>query len=883
MAEKTTYPKDYDHIALENKWRQEWDRLGVFKWDPTAPREKTYVVDTPPPTVSGSLHVGHAYSYSQTDVLVRYHRMTGKNIFYPMGWDDNGLPTERRAQNVFNIRCEPHLPYDPEWKPKRDDNKDPKKPKEQIPISRQNFIEACEIITSEDEKAFENVWRKLGLSVDWSLIYTTIGDHCRRISQLSFLDLVDKGLVYNAESVTMWDVDFRTAVSQAEIEDREKEGAFHDLLFAVEGGGEFLISTTRPELLPACIAVAAHPDDLRYKHLFGARAITPLFKAPVPIVPSEHADPEKGSGILMICTFGDLADVEWWKKSGLPSRQVLGMDGKFLKISFGDGVFESLSPANAQAAYDQIAGLPVKAARKKIVEMLCQDGTAPNGHDPAMKGDPKPLIHAVRFYEKGNQPLEIITTRQWFIKILEFKEQLLKQGEKINWHPHYMRSRFDHWVAGLNQEWCISRQRYFGVPLPVWYTLTPSGQTDYSRPIFPTPGMTPIDPSIDVPPGFNAEQRDVPGGFTGEGDVMDTWATSALTPQISSHWNIDPDRHQRLFPADLRPQAHDIIRTWAFYTIAKAWHHHQEVPWRNAAISGFILDPDRKKMSKSKGNVTTPEDLLNEHSSDVFRYWAARGRLGSDSTFDNTLFKIGRKLVIKLFNASKFVLTQLDDADPNMNFSLSHVATECDRSWIYMLGKTAAAAAEAFENYDYTSALQQTEETFWTFCDHYMEMVKAKAYLYGATPDSISALTTLNWSLKTFLRLFAPFMPFITEEIWSWRYNAESISVHKAPWPSLTEIACTPKPENETSFSCAVEIISKVRGYKTTHQVSQKRPIAHLEIFGAAVDIDAARLLLAQIVDAGAVENEPIFNHDKSGIPEGERFRIQLELGDYKE
>jgi valyl-tRNA synthetase len=880
MTDKESkYPKKYKHFDVESKWRKEWDRMGIYQWDPNVPRERTYVIDTPPPTVSGSLHVGHAYSYAQTDVIVRYHRMRGKNIFYPMGWDDNGLPTERRAQNVFNIRCEAHLPYDPNWKPDRK-----QKSKDIEAVSRQNFIEACEIITQEDEKAFENTWRKLGLSVDWSLIYTTIGDHCRRISQLSFLDLVERGLIYNTESITMWDVDFKTAVSQAEVEDREIPGAYHDLRFGFEDGGEFIISTTRPELLAACIAVAAHPNDDRYEKYFGKKAITPLFKVPVPIVPSEHADPQKGSGILMICTFGDLADVEWWRQSGLPIRQMIGMDGKILKMKFGPDGIESLDPQAAQTAYDQIVNLSIKAAKKKIVELLLQDGSALYGKGAAMKGEPQVVNHTVRFFEKGYNPLEFIPTRQWFIKILEHKQELLAQGAKIKWHPAHMQSRYDHWVMGLNQEWCISRQRYFGVPLPVWYPVLDIGQPDYSRPIFPGKENLPVDPEIDVPPGYSPGQRDIPGGFMGEEDVMDTWATSSLTPQIASHWGIDEPRHKKLFPMDLRPQAHDIIRTWAFYTIVKAWMHEKEIPWKHAAISGFILDPDRKKMSKSKGNVVTPEDLLNEHSSDVFRYWASRGRLGVDSAFDETPFKIGRKLVIKIFNASKFVLTQLDGAKtPLEDFSLTHVGTECDRAWIAILKKTMETVDAAFEDYDYTMALQQIEDTFWYFCDNYLEMIKVKAYEGGETPGSRSALVALNWSLKTFLRLFAPFMPFITEEIWSWRYAHESASIHKASWPAKEEIAMVEAPAHEESFAATVEAISRVRGFKTENQVSQKRPVAALEIRGTQANLDMIRPMISYIVDSANAETSPVLTVDDTIKAEEGRFRVTLELGEYKE
>ncbi|MDY0296044.1 MAG: valine--tRNA ligase [Acidobacteriota bacterium] len=870
--ELKTYPQKYSHEEVETRWRRAWDESGIFRWRPDSPREDTYIVDTPPPTVSGSLHVGHAYSYAQTDMIVRFQRMLGKNIFYPMGWDDNGLPTERRAQNVFNIRCDPHKPYDPQWKPGRDR-------KETEWVSRRNFIEACETITREDEQAFETMWRKLGLSVDWDQVYTTIGSHCRRISQYSFLDLVEKGRVVHQESVTMWDVDFRTAVSQAEVEDREVNGAFHDLRFCVQDGESFIISTTRPELLPACIAVAAHPHDSRYSHLFGRTALTPLFHAPVPIVASTHADPEKGSGILMICTFGDFADVEWWRESGLPSRQVIGMDGRLLAVDFAAAPFASRDPRAANQAYAQLAGLSIKAARARILELLAREGSAADG-GAGLSGAPRPVTHTVRFYEKGDRPLEFIPTRQWFIRILDIKAELLAQGARIHWHPAYMRARYDHWVEGLNQEWCISRQRYFGVPIPVWYAVDDSGRIDYSQPLFPDSGQLPVDPLIDAPPGFSESQRNQAGGFAGEEDVMDTWNTSSLTPQISSHWGIDAQRHARLFPADLRPQAHDIIRTWAFYTIAKAWMHHQEIPWKHAAISGFILDPDRKKMSKSKGNVMTPESLLDAQSADVFRYWAARGRLGVDSAFDETLFKIGRKLVIKLFNASKFVLTQLDEADAaGAEYDLSMVCSEPDRGWIRILRETIDTAGRALENYDYTSALAAVEDTFWNFCDNYLELVKVKAYDAASTAESRSALATLEWSLRVFLRLFAPFLPYISEEIWSWRYGSEG-SIHIAAWPGKAETESVAAPAHDRAFAAAVEVISAVRGHKTRNQTSLRTPVVAWTIRGAREDLEMLESMMPCIMDVAVADAAPEMLALETA-PEGEsRFQIEVQLGE---
>jgi valyl-tRNA synthetase len=871
-------PQKYNHLEVERTWRHRWEEWGIYRWDPDLPREQTFVVDTPPPTVSGSLHVGHVFSYTHQDLIVRYQRMIGKNIAYPMGWDDNGLPTERRVQNYLGIRCNPHLPYDPEWKPDFDGGKR----KEIEEVSRRNFIDACAIVTAEDEKAFEHLWRRLGLSIDWTEPYATIDDHCRRISQLSFLDLAQRGLVYQVEAPTMWDVDFKTAVAQAEVEDRPQHGTFYDVRFGIEGDGELLIATTRPELLPACIAVVAHPDDERYQPLFGKLAITPLFGARVPILAAEHADPEKGTGILMVCTFGDVMDVEWWKESGLPVKQILGRDGRLLPITFGEAPFESVDPARAQQAYDEIVGLNAKQAKNKTAELLARPGSFPRGNQAALVGDPQPVEQIVKFFEKGDRPLEFVPTRQWFIRTLEHKQELLDQGDKIQWHPAHMKTRYQHWVEGLNQDWCISRQRYFGVPFPVWYPVTAAGEPDFSQPIFALADSLPVDPAIDAAPGFDESQRDQPGGFTADPDVMDTWATSSLTPQIQSHWGIDPERHARLFPMDLRPQAHDIIRTWAFSTIVKAWMHEGAVPWHHIVLSGFILDPDRKKMSKSKGNVVTPEDIIDDYSADAVRYWAARARLGTDTAYDPGVFKVGKRLVTKVFNASRFVLMQVDRAVGEGELpGPEHIREKLDLALVNRLRTVIEQASDALATFDYAAALQVVEESFWTFCDHYLELVKLRSYSDHDTPERRSAIATLRWALDAYLRLLAPFLPYVTEEVWSWRFAGEGArrSVHTSPWPSLDEV---PRPKVFGSFDAAVEVLTKIRGTKTTAQKSLRWPVARLDIVGPQEHRDALAAVLEDVLRAGNVEAA---NATVSGgaAPEGERFAITVELAEAME
>jgi valyl-tRNA synthetase len=869
-----TIPDKYDHKSAEQRWIKAWSEANAYKWDPSRPREETFVVDTPPPTVSGSLHLGHVFSYTQTDVLVRYNRMRGKNISYPMGWDDNGLPTERRVQNVYSIQCNPKLPYNSTWTPQK---ADPNSKEKAIvaEVSRQNFVEACEQLTKEDEVAFEDTFKHLGLSVDWERTYSTIGKQCRHISQLSFLDLVDKNQVYNVEAPTMWDVDFKSAVAQAEVEDREIPGAFHDIEFAVEGGGGFVISTTRPELLPACVAVVAHPDDERYKGLFGKYAITPLFKARVPILPAGHADPEKGSGILMVCTFGDAHDVEWWKTSGLAAKPIISLKGTLREVEYGVAPFDSLDVALAQQSYSALVGLDIRKAKKKIAEMLAQPGTGTDGVCAALKGEPRTISHAVKFYEKGERPLEFVTTRQWFVKTMTHKEALIGQGRKIRWTPEHMRYRYENWVEGLNTDWCISRQRFFGIPFPVWYSVDKNGEIEYGKPIFASRESLPVDPYVDVPVGFTEAQRNQPGGFAGDPDVMDTWATSSLTPQIQSHWLLNPAQHKKLFPADVRPQAHEIIRTWAFSTIVKAWMHENEIPWRNIAISGWVLDPERKKMSKSKGNVITPQHLFEEYSSDAVRYWAARARLGSDTATDPAVFKIGSKLMVKLFNASRFVLLQLTDPVPGID-KITHAM---DRAIVSSVSQVVRSATKAFDEYDYAQALQITEELFWHFCDHYVEFVKGRSYSETDSVGRDSAHATLYWCLKTFVRLFAPFMPYITEEIWSWKFAGvgKDSFVHLTNWPEEREVAGI--EGNPAAFQAAVEVVSVIRATKTMAQKGQRTGVTSLEIKALESDLKLLSTVLDDVVRAGSVVDngtrlEPVIS------TEGGRFAVQVVLAE---
>lgn len=818
-------PKHFDAAQAEKRWGEIWERSGIYHYDASRPRDETFVIDTPPPTASGSLHPGHVFSYTHTDILARYQRMNGRNVFYPIGWDDNGLPTERRVQIYYHIRCDPTAPHDPDLALVEANAKARKKPPRKV--SRPDFIAACEEVTKQDETTFRDLWMRLGLSFDWREEYQTIDARCRRISQFSFLDLFEKGHVYTNHAPTMWDVDFQCAIAQAELEDRTIGGAYHDIEFGVEGGGEFVISTTRPELLAACVGVTAHPDDARYKALFGRRAITPLFGATVPIFPSEKADPEKGTGILMVCTFGDATDVEWWREEQLALRQLVGRDGRLADADWGGPDFESVDPERARRFYGEIAGKSVTQARRGIVELLRQPEGSATGSGPPLRGEPRPIEHVVKFYEKGERPLEYVPTRQWFVRLLPHKEALLRKGAELAWHPAHMHKRYEDWTENLAQDWCISRQRYFGVPIPVWFPLDAEGERDYSAPILPSADRLPIDPTVDVPPGYEEAQRGLPGGFDAEADIFDTWFTSSLTPQISSHWSLDAARHPALFPADLRPQGHDIIRTWAFYTIAKAMLHEDVVPWRHVALSGWVLDPDRKKMSKSKGTVVTPLPLLDQYSADGVRYWAGSARLGVDTAIDEKVFKVGKRLVTKLFNAGKFVLSQTGVVHP--------ISAEIDRAFAAKLQDLVERSTRSFEDFNHAQVLQEAEGFFWSrFTDAYIELSKVRARDDDPAAEAArgSAVATLRLGLDVLLRLLAPFVPYIAEEVWSWCFAEErgEPSIHRAPWPSAVDFAGIAPPEDAESFDLAVACWGAINKAKSDASVSMGREVERLSI-----------------------------------------------------
>jgi valyl-tRNA synthetase len=817
--------------GVEARFVDTWEHAGTYRFDQTATRERVFSIDTPPPTVSGSLHVGHVFSYTHTDCIARYQRMIGKSVFYPMGWDDNGLPTERRVQNYFSVRCDPSLPYDPNFTPPAEPGKD------QIAISRKNFVELCEQLTVEDEKAFEELWRRLGISVDWNHTYQTIDSNARATSQRAFLRNLSRGEAYQSEAPTLWDVTFKTAVAQAELEDRERPGAYHRIGFTRSDNGEkVFIETTRPELLAACVALVANPDDERYQPLFGKTVRTPIFDVEVPVVAHHLADIEKGSGIAMICTFGDMTDVIWWRELQLATRPIIGWDGRIIATTP-----EWITSEAGKSAYEQIASTTAHTAKEKMAEMLTASGD--------LVGEIRPITHPVKFFEKGDKPLEIVTTRQWYIRNggrdQKLRDELLARGKELNWHPDHMGVRYNNWVEGLNGDWLISRQRFFGVPVPLWYGVDSEGNPDYENIMVPSESDLPIDPAAEAPNGFDEDMRGKPNGFIGDPDVMDTWATSSLTPQIAGGWERDGDLWNRVWPFNLRPQAHEIIRTWLFSTVVRAHLEHGSLPFTDASISGWILDPDRKKMSKSKGNVVTPLGLLDEHGSDAVRYWAASGRPGTDTAFDVGQMKIGRRLAIKILNASKFSLS----LGAFLPTDTKVITEPLDQSMLNGLAEVVTQATKAFEEFNYTKAMEVAEQFFWPFCDDYVELVKDRVYGAQGEAAAQSAKAALGIATQTFLKLFAPFLPFVTDEVWSWWQEG---SVHNSVWPKSSDVsvAGAPKDVNE-SVSL---VLSHIRKVKSDAQVSMKAEISLAEITAPAADIALVKQAETDVLTAGRIQ-----------------------------
>lgn len=867
--------------GLEATWGERWESEGTYAFDRSAERHEVFSIDTPPPTVSGSLHVGHVFSYTHTDTVARYQRMRGKSVFYPMGWDDNGLPTERRVQNYFGVRCDPTLPYDPDFEPEQAGGEGKSiKARDQKPISRRNFVELCERLTVEDEAQFEALWRHLGLSVDWKQNYQTIGVKARKVAQAAFLRNLARGEAYQAAAPGLWDVTFQTAVAQAELESREYPGFYHRLAFHVvdpeaaasakaagapveegpAGTADICIETTRPELLPACVALIAHPDDERFKPLFGTTVASPVFGVEVPVLPHPEAEMDKGAGIAMCCTFGDTTDIDWWRDLQLPLRAVLRKDGRL-----ETEVPEWITSEKGRGVYAEMAGKTTFSAREVLVGELAASGE--------MRGEPTKTLRQTNFFEKGDKPLEIVASRQWYIRNggrewtnptsgKDLNAELLERGTELEFHPDFMRVRYENWVKGLNNDWLVSRQRFFGVPFPLWYKVDAEGQPDYDAIITPEESALPVDPSSDPAPGYTEDQRGVPGGFVGELDIMDTWATSSLSPQLVSGWLTDEDLFSRVYPMDLRPQGQDIIRTWLFSSVVRADLEFGALPWKHAGISGWILDSDHKKMSKSKGNVVTPMGLLEKYGSDAVRYWAASARLGLDPAFEETQIKIGRRLAIKVLNASKFALSMglpwdADEATiaaaPAPSLDASEVTEPIDRAVLTALAEVVETATAAFDSFQHARALEVTESFFWTFCDDYIELVKERANDLDGSHDPASvrsARTTLAIAVDSFVRLLAPFLPFVTEEVWSWYRTG---SVHRASWPEAAPLRAAAGDAEADLVAHAGLALAALRKVKSEAKTSQKTPILSVTLAPAPEIVPAIEAVRADLVEAAKV------------------------------
>lgn len=792
----------YNHKEIEHKWQKQWAEESPYLWDESEKRENSFVIDTPPPTVSGYLHMGHVFSYTQTDFIARFMRMIGKNVFYPIGFDDNGLATERLVEKKKEIKG--------------------------AQLHREEFRQICKDVVSEEEEEFRKLFRTIALSVDWRQEYRTISDSTIQLSQMSFLDLYNKGLIERRLGPTVWDPVDRTAIAQAEIEDKERTSIMNNIVFKSQSGEDLIIATTRPELIPACVAVFYHPDDERYKDLKGQMAITPIFGAQVTILADSDVDPEKGTGLVMCCTFGDVQDVAWWRKHNLTVKDCVSIEGKMKNSGFLDGLY-------------------IKEARSQMLEKLKEEGLLKSQTE---------IKQMVKCAERSGAPLEIIPTNQWYIKILEKKEEILKMGQKCNWNPDYMRVRFENWVNGLNQDWCISRQRFFGVPFPVWYSKR-SGEE--GKIVFASVDQLPVDPTLVAPKGYSMNEV-IP-----ETDVMDTWATSAITPQINaqavtSEVGVDTERFAKLFPADLRPQAHEIIRTWAFYTIVKALYHNQTVPWHNLMISGWCLAADKTKMSKSKGNVVTPRDLIDDRGTDCVRYWASTSKLGVDIAYSEDVFKVGNRLINKLWNASKFVEMQIANVS---NIAISTVkqdvesgaiSCELDKWILSRLYEVVNEATESFKKFEYCDARVAIEEFFWKdFCDNYLELVKARAYGASGEKEQRSAVITMMHVLRTLLLLFAPVMPHITEEIASDLFGFKQSIHSRGTWPILSDYVF-----DSASLAYgirAVEIIDVVRKHKSERKVSIKTQVANVVYGGSKLPISIEQDI-ASAANTVEIQNE---------------------------
>ncbi len=773
--------KKYNHEQSEKESQIKWQEENTYslKNNPG----QIYTVDTPPPTVSGTLHIGHIFSYTQTDIIARYKRMRGFSVFYPFGFDDNGLPTERFVEKKRKISS--------------------------FQMPSEEFIKICLEETKLAAQQFKILWQKIGLSVNWESNYSTISDEVRKLSQESFILLYKKGYIYRKKDIALYCTTCYTSVSQAELDDKEIDSFFNDIEFKTTDGKKLVIGTTRPELLPSCVALLYHPNDKRYQNLKNSKVIVPIYNYEVPILQDESVDPEKGTGLVMCCTFGDKKDIQWYKKFNLPYRQSIGLNGKWTEIT------------------GPLAGLKVHEARTKILEILKENG---------LLFSQKPIKHFVNVHERCKKEIEYIEIPQWFIKILEYKNEFLKMGNEIKWYPDFMKSRYDNWVENLSWDWCISRQRNFGIKFPVWHCL------DCQEIILADIKELPIDPQSDFAKNKKSCDKCKSSKIVPDTDVMDTWNTSSLTPQIcymlfkktqeiSNSNEIFNHEIKKFIPMSMRPQAHDIIRTWAFDTIVKSWMHHNEIPWKNIVISGHVLS-GKEKISKSKENEsTTPENLLARYPADAIRFWTASGNLGHDISFSESQLLIGQKLITKLWNAFRFSYEHLQNFVPNKEPKKLFAANE----WIlHQASESFKSYEKYFEQYEFGLALDAVEKFFWKdYCDNYLELIKDQ--LFKPEKYTIEEVEATKWTLYhvglRILQFYAPYLPYVTESIFAviYKNNLKIASIHQTKYSQVQKIYNFEQSKN--IMEDIIKLISEIRKLKTENQLSLKTEIEELQIF----------------------------------------------------
>lgn len=772
------WEKFYDAKVNDKKWQDFWKDRKIYKFK-MGDKEWTYSIDTPPPTVSGKIHIGHVFSYTQIDILARFKQMNGFDVFYPFGFDDNGLPTERLVEKENNIRA-------------RD-------------LPREEFVKLCLATTRRYEEEFENLFQSLGFSIDWDLCYSTVNRDSQKTSQKSFIDLYNKGKAYHADMPSHWCAECQTSIAQAELETKKMDTIFNYVNFGLEDSEEnLMIATTRPELLGGCVAVFVNPKDEKYSKLVGKKAIVPLFNNKVPIIADERVGIEKGTGAVMCCTFGDSTDLEWWKEYKLPTVSVIN---KFGKIKEGQ-------------PYE---GLKINQAREKVIEDLNESG---------LLVKQEKISHDVNVHERCGKPTELIPTTQWFVDLMSNKQNFIDAGEKIKWHPEYMKQRYMDWVKNLKWDWNISRQRYFGVPIPVWYCK------DCGEVKLPEEYQLPVNPINDKPIGkCTCGCKE----FIPETDVLDTWATSSVTPQINTKWAEKGHEFNNLSPMSLRPNAHDIIRTWDFYSIVKSLYHTSEIPWKDIMISGHVLAGKNEKISKSKNNAQdSPESLIDTYSADAIRLWTASGKLGNDVVFSKDELKNGRRLINKLWNAGKFGASNLQDYEKEDNLELLPV----DKWILSRMESTREEVIRYLEDYEVSLALNTLEQFFWTdLCDNYLEIIKDrinKPELHGEN-NRKSGQQALYNSLYGTVKMFAPFIPHVTEEIYQqfFKKYEKKESVHLTNWKE--ENIGYKDSKLESLGNDLLYVLSQIRKYKTENRLSYSALIEEVTIKGSKELIDFLR------------------------------------------